>query len=155
MKIIGEKCLFYSLYSFNGLLLLAGFSMSGFSLYICYLSSFSKWFDISFFVFGGVMVVTAFYLYFTRFIAELISLYLSAVSVLCSFHISFSIGILVNSGQGLLQEQDKKYMLGYLSAIGIIIILCFILGYSYRNTLHSAKKSIDRSISLQGVLIVN
>lgn len=160
MKILGEKCLFYVLYSLNGLLLLSGLAISGLSLYECCMSEFTRWFDISFFVFGGVMILTAGYLYFTRFIAELISLYLSAVSVLGSFHISFSIGILVNKHQGLLQDEEKGFMLPFVLAIGIVIILCFAFGYSYRNTLHQAKKSlsekkVDRSISMQGLLQVN
>ena len=106
------------------------------------------------------MILTAGYLYFTRFIAELISLYLSAVSVLGSFHFSFSIGILVNKNQGLLQDERKSLMLPFLLAIGIVVILCFAFGYSYRNTLHVAKKNlkdkqVDRSISLQGLLQIN
>jgi hypothetical protein len=157
MRILGEKCLFYVLYSFNGLLLLSGLAIGGLSLYECCMSGFTRWFDICFFVFGGIMVLTAGYLYFTRFIAELISLYLSAVSVLGSFHISFSIGIMVNEHQGLLQEESKSFMLPFLVTIGIIIILCFALGYSYRNTLHSVKrnsmKQVDRSISLQSILL--
>ena len=160
MKILGEKCLFYVLYSLNGLLLLSGLAISGLSLYECCMSQFTKWFDISYFVFGLVMILTAGYLYFTRFIAELISLYLSAVSVLGSFHISFSIGILVNKNQGLLQEEKRNFMLPFVLTIGIIIILCFTFGYSYRNTLHLAKqklmgKQVDRSISLQGLLQIN
>ena len=95
------------------------------------------------------MILSAIYGYFARAQAELVSLYLSTISIIASFHISFTLGILINDNPGNVHLENKVSMTVFLVTIGIIIINCFILGYLYRNTLQVTLKLSDRMISLQ------
>lgn len=155
MKIFGNKYLFYALSGLNTLLFVSGLCILIIGLYECVNSSEGYWYNTSFAIFGGFMMVVAIYGFFTYSKAELISLYLSAVAIVGSFHISFSLGILLENGPGSIDMGSKLGPIILLSLVGAIVISCFTIGLIYRNTLHYKPTLNDRSISLQGGSFIN
>jgi uncharacterized membrane protein HdeD (DUF308 family) len=149
MKVLGEKCLFYVLYSMNTSLVLSGICILIFGIYCLSKDNYASWFDMSFTIFGCVVVATGVYLYFTRFIADLLSLYLSGIAILFSFHLSFSIGILLNNHSSYMGSMNQYVMTVTLCTIGAVIVSCFVIGYLYRNSVQQSATDTDRSISLQ------
>ena len=95
------------------------------------------------------MVSASIYGYFTKTKIELISLYLSIISIIGSFHISFTIGILLNSKPGNINIENKPLMGIFLTTIGVLIISAFVLGYLYRNYLYSIPQFRSTVLSLQ------
>lgn len=148
MKKKVNKCLLYFLYCCNCLLGLSGLCITGLSVYECFKENDEIWYVICFGLFGFFIVLSALYGFIAKSDIGLISLYLSIIAIIGSFHISFTIGILVNSSSGHLHLENKFAMSTFLSLIGVVIILTFIASYLHRNSIQ-AKSTTDSMISLR------
>lgn len=149
MKIYGNKCLFFVLYSFNTLLLVAGASIITIGIYESCIADFKSWYDICFGVYGLILFGAAIFGFISRSNIGQFSLYLSLVSICASFHISFSVGIIYNNSPGMIHLEDKRIILTYLLFIGVAIGISFILACIYRSSLQRHIKPNGRSLTLE------
>ena len=143
-EVKGNSCLFYLFVLSNLSLGLVGAGTTYAGYYVTRSHESYEWYNVSFIVFGLVLVLLAFVGFCSRRSSAALLFYILSSMLMLGVQVAFTLAIIATSDYVNILGDTKANIIRYclLGACGLIF-MCMVVAWCYRSTLNSARQDFE------------